>query len=534
MQELFLDSRQPLMIVIDALDEFQTDAQVEILSTLRSAMNQRSTVKPPKDWLSDAEDDDLDHTTKVTVIHGTVAGYCVKYLLFKEIGEIELMPKGQLDVNEALFEMSMLSMLDEDDSDSNQKSYHGDSSDKNAWFAHVNPSERGLGQLFNYAACYWPQHLGKSNEDPTLNPQVFLGLASPGSTRLISWSQQYRWPSYSFGAERNLPDGSYLDSLAIAVFFHWNEMASVLLHHLDLDPDRFSRGSIERATEWTLRDGQYSLVQDFLLRVTRTRTAQNIFRRALTQWYNINGESGRAWESLRDHESNKWSSSFINIINVKHTLLMESGPWILTEAARLGCLRMIKVLLESDGVPKDLRQAILSDGGRDWNGHHLFVAEAAYWDHSDVVDYLCQQGVIDVHLRHLGPNGDTVYHAAARTGRTEIFQVLYSCWPEAIDQANDHDRPLARLMFNRPRGIDPIEAVNFLLYPGGADSRPPEEARQRNHNAAQPEHETTSEHASALEILDAWALSNSAQTHKLDIICSVSKDSSDILEDSFP
>lgn len=68
----------------------------------------------------------------------------------------------------------------------------------------------------------------------------------------------------------------------------------------------------------------------------------------------------------------------------------------------------------------------------------------------------------------------------------------------------------------------------------GNVSRPPEEARQRDHSAAQPEHETTSGHASALEILDAWALSNSAQTHKLDIICSVSKDSSDILEDSFP
>lgn len=170
------------------------------------------------------------------------------------------MPKGQLDVNESLFEMSMLSMLDEDDSDSNQKSYHGDSCDENAWFADVNPAERGLRQLFNYAACYWPQHLGKSNDDPTLNPQVFLDLASPGSTRLINWSQQYRWPSYSFGAEQNLPDGSYLDSLAIVVFFHWNEMASVLLQHLDLDPDRFSRGSIDRATEWALRDGQYSLL----------------------------------------------------------------------------------------------------------------------------------------------------------------------------------------------------------------------------------------------------------------------------------
>lgn len=189
----------------------------------------------------------------------------------------------------------------------------------------------------------------------------------------------------------------------------------------------------------------------------------------MTQWHNINGESGRAWESWRDHESNKWSSFFINIINAKHTLPMENGPWILTEAARLGCLQMIKVLLESEAVPKYFRQAILSDGGRDWNSHHLSVAEAAYWGHLDVVDHLCQQGGIDVHLRHLGPNGDTVYHAAARTDRTEIFQVLYSCWLEAIDQANNHDRPLARLVFNRPRGIDPIEAVNFLLYTGGAD-----------------------------------------------------------------
>ncbi|TKX24171.1 putative eisosome assembly associated protein-1 [Elsinoe australis] len=41
--------------------------------------------RPPNDWLSDAEDDDLDHTTRVTVIHGTVSGYCIKYLLFKRL-----------------------------------------------------------------------------------------------------------------------------------------------------------------------------------------------------------------------------------------------------------------------------------------------------------------------------------------------------------------------------------------------------------------------------------------------------------------
>lgn len=100
-----------------------------------------------------------------------------------------------------------------------------------------------------------------------------------------------------------------------------------------------------------------------------------------------------------------------------------------------------------------------------------------------------------------------------------------------------------RLPVKPGRTADNIEDQrSYVAYPSydtkpsnknGNVSKLPEDTRQRDHSAAQFEHETTSEHASALEILDAWALSNSAQTHKLDTICSVSKYSSDTLKDPF-
>lgn len=418
----------------------------------------------PDEWSSELDDDHLIESSRTAAIHERTANHCIKYLMFEEINQIELTAKGQIEYNEALFNMSMLVMDDEEIEEMNRP-------DDDTKLQDFDPSTRGLGDLFNYAACYWPQHVSNSASELVPDAQIVLDLARPGSIRLRNWSQQYRWPSsrIGFGRKRFLPDENCLDALAVAVHFRWNKVAIQLLEQFDEDPDNFTRGSIDRVTEWALDYGQFSLVQEFLQRVTAAETTNRIFRQAMRKWHMINSKPGEPGRPLTDDGAEEWTLFFIHIVKQRRSYLMGIGPWILTEAARLGCLRMVKVLLQADSLTDEFRQAVLGDGGVQWAHNHLFVGEAAFWSHLDVVDFLCRQDGIGTHLRHLGPDGDTVYHAAARSDQSKILQTLFKHWPEAIDQRSNHDRPLARLVFNRPRGADPIEGVNFLLSVGRAD-----------------------------------------------------------------
>ncbi|KAL7953002.1 hypothetical protein V8C34DRAFT_321780 [Trichoderma compactum] len=393
-------------------------------------------------------------------VNGSLLRRCIKYLLLDKCGENNL-SSGFRNGPDVEF-LAIGGVLDDDEFPT-ELSWSKSPRD-------CDPSDLGLGSFFTYAAPYWTAHFPDASQKLWPDPTDLIVLCSRGSQRLENWVEQWQRLNCSYTAE--FPEVmSHLDPLVVtAMFGPVAYMADLLKCNLQT-PD-FLPDSVWIAVKHLIRRNSISTIDSLLkdkdLGLTLCCTA--FFYEVVLGW----SEADR----LCGNTAKEWQDIFDFLIRELHENLLDDGNEILCQAARNGCFVLVKKLFEAAERDPDLRRAILAENRskrRGWRGcisTHQSIGEAAYEAHANMVHFLCQQAGIEPHLRHINQRGQTVFHQAARSGHTEIFQTLIQRWPEGINLGNNaNDTPLVELIFNSPRGdVETIETVRAILSMDKADA----------------------------------------------------------------
>ncbi|KAH0489939.1 hypothetical protein TgHK011_001428 [Trichoderma gracile] len=391
-------------------------------------------------------------------LNGHLLKRCIQYLLFDECGEVDLysaFTDGSLDAD--FFAIG--GILDDDEAPPELSQ-------------EFDPFELGLGRFFTYAASGWTTHFHDAAQDLWPSPTDFIALCSKGSQRLENWVEQWKRPRNSRRTELIFPEvTNHLDPLVVAAIFGPVEYMTDLLKCDFQSPD-FLPDSVWVAVRHLIDRNRISTIEQLL----KDKSLGSIlcctyfFFEAVLGWTKsdrVKGNAAKEWEDIFDY-----------LIRALREDLLEEGNEILCQAARNGCLVLVRKLFEVSEHDPELRRAIIV-GDRfkmsDWRGGlstHQSIGEAAYEGHVEIVSFLCQQPGIEPHLRHVNQHGHTVFHQAARRGNREILMTLIQRWPEGVNLRNKvNDAPLGDFIFHRITGdVEAVETVKEMLSTGKVDA----------------------------------------------------------------
>lgn len=140
----------------------------------------------------------LDSTGSDEVIPGQNLQYleafilntCIRYLLLEDIAHCDLFSEEQAAIAQL---PQGYDFFDENKEpvDYNPHCTWDVWEQDTTCFIHYDPADRGFGEFFVYASCYWLEHLANvpTNSVPSLLARI-EGLCQAGSTRLHNWTQQ--------------------------------------------------------------------------------------------------------------------------------------------------------------------------------------------------------------------------------------------------------------------------------------------------------------------------------------------------------
>lgn len=119
------------------------------------------------------------------------------------------------------------------------------------------PTDRGFGELFVYASCYWLEHFGAITVEPLPGLGNIENLCQAGSTRLQNWIKQNCRPECTI-KPRFLFDSSLYDPLSITSLYGSEAMLRDMLESSDFGKDQFLPNPAIGATDQILQWGDLS------------------------------------------------------------------------------------------------------------------------------------------------------------------------------------------------------------------------------------------------------------------------------------
>lgn len=300
---------------------------------------------------------------------------CVKYLLLNEIDEMDLFSKEQ-EAAQTLQALPGTGLFDDFSNEGQQPdSFETNGSpqegQRKADQLCYDPSERGFGEFFIYASCFWLDHLKTSAPERLPDTSDLVKLCRAKSKRLHNWIGQNCRPDCTI-----LPkfdhDSELQDPLVLISLYGPEIALKKLLKDYDVCGKDFLTDSVKQAIWQTISYGDLSRLE-ILFKDTRVRLAvrnMNFFRHLMGTW---------AQSSERD--STQWMNLFDLFIGIFDTLdwTEDWGNEVLCVAVTFGCLPFIKKLFEKAATNPEMRQELLQDRRRDYHrpDHHQSVGEAA-------------------------------------------------------------------------------------------------------------------------------------------------------------
>ncbi|KAK3376805.1 hypothetical protein B0T24DRAFT_700717 [Lasiosphaeria ovina] len=285
-----------------------------------------------------------------------------------------------------------------------------------AWekdMVHYDPTERGFGELFVYASCYWTEHFGAVSA-ASLLPSVadIEVLCRAGSTRLHNWIAQNcrsdcaTRPRFAF-------DSSLYDPLSITSLYGSEAMLQRVLDESDLDGpgDAFLPSPVMKAADQIL---QWSNNLERLRILWESKAGQQIhncefFWLVLGQWSKFPSEKHRVG----------WDGVFGLLDHVYDTMTEERwGSALLSKAVRVGCLPMVRGLFDAARHRIRLRTELLDIS----QSENSLIGAAVCGNHVDVMGYLLVQQGIEAHVQYHNVRGENVLHLASRYCNPAVFR----------------------------------------------------------------------------------------------------------------
>lgn len=392
---------------------------------------------------------------------------CVKYLLFDEFDEMDLFSKDQEAV-QTLEGLPEFGLFD----DFSNEGQHSDSSEtsrcpedqRKAEQIYYDPSERGFGEFFIYASCFWVDHFKVSAPECLPDISDIVRLCRAKSKRLQNWIGQTCRPDCTIMPKFDY-DSDLQDPLVVISLCGPEIALKKLLQEHDVFSKDFLTDSVKQAIWQTNRYGDISRLQ-ILFRDIRVGSAVrnlDFFRQLMTTW------------AQSDRDSTQWVGLFDLVIDIFDLLCWEEwGNELLCVAVTFGCLPIIQRLFQEAARNPAMRNELLRDRQRDYHGsdHHQSVGEAAWYNRVETLYYLLEQEGIEVHLRHRNSGGYNVLHKIARYCNPEVVSLLVSHFREGVNQVNDvGETPLSQVIFDAGLRPGRIASAEILLTLGGADVR---------------------------------------------------------------
>lgn len=379
---------------------------------------------------------------------------CMKYLLLNEINTNDVFSEEQL----AISEMPQEHDLFKEDMDSTKYDVRCTWEEWEEGMIRYDPAERGLGEFFVYASCYWLEHFGLASVEYQPSLLDTIGICYAGSVRLHNWTRQSCRPDCVIQA-RFAFNSSLFDPLGIVALHGPQAMLYHMLDYPELGNDGFLSQTVPLAADHLLREGDLARVPIFFIHDKAGPQLWNIdFFEAMLYWWS------------RDYTPRRpdWNLAFDLLRHVSEPMV--HGHWandLLRSAARAGCLPMIHCLI--DIAEHDARFAsellentkVLSAPG------HQSIGEAILGNHLEAVQYLLAQKGIEVHLQYSNASNENVLHLAAQHCNPSMFRLLV---PRCQDLQHQKDRNgrsvLFRVALSPAKPKDRLEVFKLLLSQG--------------------------------------------------------------------
>ncbi|PYH39092.1 NACHT domain protein [Aspergillus neoniger CBS 115656] len=185
---------------------------------------------------------------------------CVRYLLLDEIGVKLVFSEEQI----AISELPQASDLFNDEKDPVKYNSH---CSWEAWeedMTRFNPTERGLGEFFVYASCYWPEYYRLVTAKALPSLASIEKLCQADSNRIRNWTQQNRRPGCAM-PPRFPFDSQLYDPLSITCLYGSVDMLHVMLRDSDFDNGNFLEMTAMKAADQILQWGDMSRLRALFL-----------------------------------------------------------------------------------------------------------------------------------------------------------------------------------------------------------------------------------------------------------------------------
>jgi type II secretory pathway predicted ATPase ExeA len=384
-----------------------------------------------------------------------ILGICIRYLLLDEISKRDLFSEEQVAIAELPPECDIFS-------DGEEPLEYNPNCSWETWEENMirfEPTERGFGEFFVYASCYWLKHFGTVEAEPLPGLINIERLCQAGSIRLHNWIQQNCRPGCTI-APRFEFDYRLYDPLSITSLYGSVAMLRNMLKNSNFAKDVFLADPAMGAADQILRWGDNSRLRVLFFDDQVGHQLRNLdfFRRIIKTWQDSPANS------------HHWDDVFALVDVVLDTMVQ--GRWgneLLCVAASAGCMPIIRRLMNSARHNEDLRSELFR-GSRiepQWTVFepvHQSIGEAILGNHVDVVKYLVKENNIDAHLRYQNSRGENVLHLASIMCNPEMFDLLAPRFPEGVTQVDDRgDTALVRVVMNFSASGNRFESARILL-----------------------------------------------------------------------
>ncbi|KAL8753763.1 MAG: hypothetical protein Q9199_004811 [Rusavskia elegans] len=391
---------------------------------------------------------------------------CVKYLLLDDFNQSGLFSEEAETVQE-LHELPGFGIFDDVGHDDQQLDSRRDLEKKqDAKHLYYDPSERGFGEFFVYASCFWVDHFKVSALEFLPDTSSIVKLCRAKSKRLQNWTAQNCRPDCTILPKFDL-DSDYLDPLVVVSLFGSEIALKKFLQDYNVDCKESLTNSVEEIVRQIIRSHNISQ-----LRILYRDTQIGPRIRTLAFFCRIMG----AWARPdRYGDSKEWADLFDLVVDIFDISIREEwGNELLCQAVEYGCLPIVERLFEEAAHNTAMRDELLRDPQRD-SGFRLYkhqsVGEAVWNNRVEVLRYLLQQDGIEVHLRHRNSAGYNVFHTAARYCNPRVMSLLISYFREGVEQtSNAGETPLSLVAFTSSSTVESRESAKMLIL-AGADVR---------------------------------------------------------------
>ncbi|OAQ96024.1 hypothetical protein LLEC1_03761 [Akanthomyces lecanii] len=472
----YVDTKRLLGLLSPFIASVQFEAEnIRQVRLFHQSVRELVVQSSPQHWARsrDSQMSNAVTSERQSELNGKATQECVKYLLLKEIGDCSLFSSEQ-EWEQSLDWLPGAGIFDDGPSavsspvDGSMSGLPSDTDEP-----HFDPSERGFGGFFTYAACYWLHHLSRAERrnGPALSDVITL--TTPGQVRSQNWWAQFVRPDCTRQPDESRARPRSLDPMTIVSLYG----PVYLFEELSRRVDTAAAGGLsitakqrENAVETILCQGDMSRLPKLMRFDTEANLAEAVhFSVAVMQHWSAKREGLTA-----DEKSN--FDLIFDHIATGFELMVEHkwGNELLCLAAARGCLPIIERLFQAASCNSGLRQEILRAPHRE-NGRqagavaHQSVGDAAWNGQGATVAFLLEQEGIEAHLRYKDLKGNNVLHKATRMCDPETFGLLLSRYPEGIaERDKGEDTPLQALIFERRQ--NGAELVKRLLQ-AGADVR---------------------------------------------------------------